>query len=346
MANTIYNGNLTRPHWGGADSDVDVHLEVYQNEVDTRFQYQALFLGLSSQRSISGSNTYRIDRLNTSSVKGRRSGEALDSTPVRNDKMIIVVDTVLYIRNPIDYQDDWTGPDFLTEMGQNNGSEFAEVFDQAHLIQLIKGRSWVAPAHLKPAFNDGIEVGAAILVPGTTTATQLTQAEMEANAMNINLAHKAGIDELIKRKTPLADMITLVDVDTYSRLLEHPKLLNLEFGPSNNDGYKDRRVVKMNGVPVVECTEFPTSAGTHPLGSAYTVTDADALCRMVTFSKSKTLVTVEAKPFTSRIWDDEREFSNVLDCYAMYNIGLRRPDTAAVTKFTFTTKSSLEVQWQ
>lgn len=339
MADTIYNGNLTRPHWGGADSDVDIHLEVYQNEVDTRFQYQALFLGLSSQRSVADkSNTYRIDRLNTSAVKGRRSGEALDSTPVRNDKMLIIVDTVLYIRNPIDYQDDWTGPDFLAEMGQNNGSEFAETFDQAHLIQLIKGRSWVAPAHLKPAFNDGIEVGAAILVPGTTTATQLTQAEMEANAMNINLAHKAGIDELIKRKTPLMDMITLVDVDTYSRLLEHPKLLNLDFGPSNNDGYKDRRVVKMNGVPVVECTEFP-DAGAHPLGTAYTVTADDAACRMVTFSKSKTLVTVEARPFTSRIWDDKGEFTNVLDCFAMYNVGLRRPDTAAITKFTFTTKS-------
>lgn len=340
MANTIYNGNLTRAHWGGADSDVDIHLEVYQNEVDTRFQYQALFLGLSSQRSISGSNTYRIDRLNTSSVKGRRSGEALDSTPVRNDKMIIVVDTVLYIRNPIDYQDDWTGPDFLTEMGQNNGSEFAETFDQAHLIQLIKGRSWVAPAHLKPAFNDGIEVGAAILVPGDTPSTQLTQAEMEANAMNINLAHKAGIDELIKRKVPLMDMVTLVDVDTYSRLLEHPKLFDRDFGDSNMDGYKQRRAVVMNGIPVVECTEFPTAADTHPLGSAYTVTLDDALCRMVTFSKSKTLVTVEARPFTSRIWDDEREFSNVLDCYAMYNIGLRRPDTAAVTKFTLTPKSA------
>lgn len=338
MTGTIYKSNLTRPHWGGEESDVDIHLEVYQNEVDTRFQYQALFLGLSSQRSISGSNTYRIDRLNTSSVKGRRSGEALDSTPVRNDKMIIVVDTVLYIRNPIDYQDDWTGPDFLTDLGQNNGSEFAETFDQAHLIQLIKGRSWVAPKHLKPAFNDGIEVNATVLVP-SDAAPQLTQAEMEANAMNINLAHRAGIDELIKRKTPLADMITLVDVDTYSCLLEHPKLLNLDFGASNNDGYKDRRVVKMNGVPVVECTEFPTSVGPHPLGSAYTVTDEDLLCRMVTFSKSKTLVTVEAKPFTSRIWDDEREFSNVLDCYAMYNIGLRRPDTVAVTKITRESKS-------
>ena len=31
MADTIYKGNLTRAHWGGAASDVDIHLEVYQN---------------------------------------------------------------------------------------------------------------------------------------------------------------------------------------------------------------------------------------------------------------------------------------------------------------------------
>lgn len=327
MANTAYAGNLTRPHWGGAASDVDIHLEVYQNEVDTRFQYQALFLGLSSQRSVADrSNTYRIDRLNTSSVKGRTSGVALDPTPVRNDKMIIVVDTVLYIRNPIDYQDDWTAPDFLTEMGQNNGSEFAEVFDQAHLIQLIKGRDWVAPAHLKPAFSDGIEIQATIDSDATT------QAAMEANAIAINNAHKAGIDELIKRKVPLNDMVTVVSTEIYSMLLEHPKLFDRDFGDTNLDGYKNRRVVKMNGIPVIECVEFP-EAGTHPLGSAYTVTEDDAKCRMVTFSKSRTLVTVEAKPFTSRVWDDEANFANVLDCYAMYQVGERRPDTAAVVLF-------------
>jgi hypothetical protein len=330
MADTAYTGNLSRPHWGGAASDVDIHLEVYQNEIDSRFQYQALFLGLSTQRSTADrSNTYRIDRLNTSTVKGRTSGVALDPTPVRNDKMIIVVDTVLYIRNPIDYQDDWTAPDFLTEMGQNNGSEFTETFDQAHLIQLIKGRSWVAPAHLKPAFNDGIEITA------TVDAAPSSQAEREANAEAISLAHKAGIDELIKRKVPLMDMVTLVDVGTYSMLLEHPKLFDRDFGMTNDDGYKNRRVVKMNGIPVVECTEFPTVAGAHPLGSAFTVTADDANCRMVTFSKSKTLVTVEAKAFTSRIWDDELNFANVLDCYAMYTVGERRPDTAAVVKLTF-----------
>lgn len=330
MANTPYAGNSTRPMWGGASSDVDIHLEIYDNEIDSRFQYQAIFLGLSTQRSVADrSNTYRIDRLNTSTVKGRQSGEALDPTAVRNDKMIIVVDTVLYIRNPIDYQDDWTAPDFLTEMGQNNGSEFAEIFDQAHLIQLIKGRNWTAPDFLKPAFHDGIEIACA------QDSGDLDQAQLEANAYAINLAHKKGIDELIKRKVPLNDMVTLASTEIYSALLEHPKLFDRLFGDSNADGYKQRRVVVMNGIPVVECVEFPT-AGAHPLGSAYTVTADDEACRMVTFSKSKTLVTVEAQPFTSRIWDDKLNFSNVLDCYAMYTVGARRPDTAAVVKFTFT----------
>lgn len=328
MANTAYTGNSTKPHWAGAQSDTDIHLEVYQSEVDSRFEYQALFLGLSSQRSTQNqSNTYRIDRLNTSSVKGRQSGEALAPTPVRNDKMIIVVDTVLYIRNPIDYQDDWTAPDVLTELGQNNGYEFAETFDQAHLIQLIKGRTWVAPEHLKPAFSDGIEIAASL------TANPVGVTGREANAVAINEAHRKGVDELIKRKVPLSDMVTLVSTEIYSQLLEHPKLFDRDFGNSNDDGFKQRRVVVMNGIPVVEAVEFP-DAGPHPLGSAYTVTAADAKCRMVTFSKSKTLVTVEAQPFTARIWDDELNFANVLDCYAMYTVGNRRPDTAAIVSFT------------
>jgi len=330
MADTIYKAALTRPHWGGAASTDDIHLEIYQNEVDSRFQYQAIFLGLSSQRSVADrSNTIRIDRLGTSKVKGRQSGQALEPTPVRNDKLVITVDTVLYIRNPIDYQDDWTAPDFLSEMGQNNGSEFAETFDQAHLIQLIKGREWKAPEHLKPAFKDGIEIEVSIK-PGAKT-----EAELEANGLMLNEAHKEGINELIKRKVPLMDMVTLVSPDVYSQILNNPKLMSREFGDTNLDGYKNRRVVVMNGIPIVECTEFPTGAITdHPLGAQFNVTADEAKCQMVTFSKSKTLVTVEAKPFTSRIWDDEREFCNVLDCYAMYTVGQRRPDTAVVTKIT------------
>jgi hypothetical protein len=332
MANTAYFGNTTKVHMGGAGSDVDVHLEIYDGEVDTRFQYQAIFKSLSTQRSVNDkSNTYRIDRLNTSAVKGRTSGIALDSTRVTNDKLVMTVDTVLYIRNPIDYQDDWTSPDWLREMGQNNGSQFAETFDQAHLIQIIKGRTWTAPAHLKPAFSDGAEIVCNLLL------TADTQAKKEANAVALAAAHKSAVDTLIKRKVPLSDIVTLMYTDEYSVLLEHPKLLNVsDYAGNEGNSYGERRVTRMNSLPIVENTEFPIAVNaSHILGPNFNVVAADAACHVVVFSKSKTLVTVEAKPFTSRIWDDEREFCNVLDCYAMYTVGQRRPDTAVVIKCVY-----------
>ncbi len=47
---------------------------------------------------------------------------------------------------------------------------------------------------------------------------------------------------------------------------------------------------------------------------------------------------LQALPHGSEIspafWDDKLNFSNVLDCYAMYTVGVRRPDTAAVVTVT------------
>lgn len=333
MADTVWKASLTRPHWAGADSTIDQHLEIYEGELQTRFQYMNIFQGLSSQRSVQNrSNTYRIDRLGQATVKGRKSGEALTPTKVTNEKLVITVDTLLYIRNPIDYMDDWTAPDFLREMAQNNASAFAETFDEAHIIQLIKGRNFVSPAHLKPAIGDGREIAL------TIKANATTQEDLEANAIILNLGHKKGIQALIDDKVPLGDMVTLVDTDTYGTITEHPKLFNLEYDTVNGGMYSGRRFVRMNGVPVIECTEFPKviydGANPHPIGTNFSVTADDLKCKMVIFSKSKTLVTVEAYPYTSRIWDDQKELTNVLDCYAMYTVANRRPDTAVVFEIT------------
>lgn len=325
MANHAYAGATSRPHWGGAASDIDIHLEIYQNEVDTVFRYNSVFQAWSAQRSVADrSNTYRIDRLNSTTVKGRRSGEALDATKVANDKVLFVVDTTLYIRNPIDYQDDWTAPDWLGEMGRNNGSSFAELHDQAHVITLQKARTWTAPAHLVPAFSDGIDIDC------TFKAAAATEAEVRANAISLVDAHKKAVKTLIRRKIPLNNMVTIVDPDVFETLLEHPKLLNKDFVDSNGD-YAGRRVVMVNGIPIVELICFPQAVITdHPLGAAFNVAADDVRAKMIVFDKQQSLITVEAKSFTTRIWDDQKEFCNVLDAYAMYTVGSRRPDTVAV----------------
>ena len=329
MANTSYFPNTTRPHWGGAASDIDQHIELYQNEVDTAFKYNQIFKSLSSQRSVANqSNTIRIDRLNSTEVKSRKALESILSSKVNSDKMIVTVDTMMYIRNPMDIMDDVTSPDIWSEMAANNGSKFAEAFDTAHITQLIKARDWVAPTHLKDAFSDGIEIGAIANLSATT------QAEAEAAAVALHAAHKAGVNEMIKRKIPLGDMVTLVSVDVFSALIEHPKLLSLDIAGGGNGSYGDRRVTKMNGVNIVEVTTFPGVEPNPVLGAEFVTTAADVACQMVTFSKSKTLITVEALPFMTKFWEDQKDMTKLLDCYTMYNIACRRPDTCAVVSIT------------
>jgi hypothetical protein len=86
-------------------------------------------------------------------------------------------------------------------------------------------------------------------------------------------------------------------------------------------------------VRIVESARFPSAVITnHPLGVAFNVDANDIACEMVVYHPNMTLVTVEAKAHTSRVWDDELNFANVLDSYAMYTIGQRRPDTSFAVK--------------
>lgn len=319
MADTPYVPNLTRPHWGGPASDADIHLEVFDGALDTAFQYNAFFRSNSTFISVNDrSNTARIDRLGTVVIKGRQTGEALEPTPVRNDKLVITVDTVTYARTPIDYQDDWTAPDFLPAIGKNHGTEHAKLFDTAHIIQLQKSRTWIAPAHLKPAFYDGFE------------KTAQLNADPSVSADAISSAHALGIEELITRDLggSLNEFITLVSPRVFGILMQSEKLVNVQYSDGNAN-FAQRRMAFLNGTRIVETARFPRAAITdHPLGTAFNVDSTDILCEVLVYHPDMTLVTVEAKAHTTRVWDDELNFANVLDSYGMYTIGQRRPDTA------------------
>jgi len=173
---TFYAGNTTRPSWGGAASDIDQHLEMYDGIRDGKFEATSIFTALSAQRSVAQqTNNYRFDRLNASDVKGRGVGGDIEAQRVTSDKVNIIVEVMLYIRNPIDYIDDWTAPDYLTEIARDNGTAFAKTFDEAHIIRLQKARSFVAPAHLDKSFNDGISVEVSVKGGTALTETELTQ---------------------------------------------------------------------------------------------------------------------------------------------------------------------------
>lgn len=330
MANTPYQPALNRAHWAGANADLDVHLEAYEGDIDGSFRVESMFRssGLTNYKSLGGStNTWRGDRIGGVAVKGRKSGETLDNSRIPNEKFVITVDTTSYIRSPIDYQDDWTSPDFRSEYSAEHASAHAKSFDGAHIIQLIKAGTWVAPASLKAtgAFYDGISVT-------MTGYTAQTDPELKADILVRN--HKNVLATFVKRDlgNSLSEFITLADPDTFNVLLDHKKLMNVDFQGGNGDNnFAMRRVGWLNGIRVIETPRFPTGAiTTHHLGPAFNVTAAEAQARMIIFHPRKTLVTVEAQPMTTRFWDDEGNFTNVLDSYHMYTVGIRRGDAVAV----------------
>lgn len=336
MAATPYAATLARPHWAGTDADLDIHLEAYEGDIEGSFRVESLFRssGLTNFKTVSGrSNTWRGDRVGGAAVKGRKAGESLDPTRIVNEKLLVTVDTTSYIRTPVDYQDDWTAPDFQAEYSAEHGSAHAKSFDQAHLIQLIKAGAWVAPASLKAsgAFYDGITTsmtGYAAAVALGTTAGNETAADL------IVKHHKNALATFVKRDLggSLNEFVTLIEPDTFNVLLDHNKLMNVDFQGGNGDNnFAQRRIGWLNGIKVIETPRFPTAAiAAHILGPAFNVDATEAKARVVIFHPRKTLVTVEAQGMTVRVWDDEENFANVLDSYTMYTVGIKRGDAVAV----------------
>lgn len=330
MADTSYKPNLARAHWAGTDADLDIHIEAYEGDIEGSFRVESMFRssGLTTFKSVAGrSNTWRGDRVGGATVRGRRSGEKLEDSRIVNEKLLVTVDTTSYIRTPMDYQDDWTAPDFQAEYSAEHGSAHAKTFDQAHLIQLIKAGDWAAPASLKAsgAFHDGIKL---------TMTGYTAEPDLEVKADMIVQKHKEALATFVKRDLggSLAEFVTLMTPDVFSTLLEHKKLMNVDFqGGMGDNNFAQRRIGWLNGIRVVETPRFPTAAITdHPLGPAFNVSAAEAKAAFVVFHPRKTLVTVEAQGMVVRVWDDEKEFCNVLDSYTMYTVGLKRGDAVAV----------------
>lgn len=330
MTATAYATTNSRANWAGTNADIDIHLEAYEGDIDGSFRAESMFRsnGLTNFKSVAGrSNTWRGDRIGGVSVKGRKSGEKLDDQRIINEKFLVTVDTTSYIRTTVDYQDDWTAPDFQSEYSGEHGSAHAKSFDQAHIIQLIKAGTWAAPAALKAsgAFFDGI---------ASTMTGYAAETDAAAKADMIVAAHKDALAEFVKRDLggSLSEFISLIEPDTFNTLLDHDKLMNVQFqGNQGDNNFAQRRIAWLNGVRVIETPRFPTAAITaHHLGSAFNVTATEAKARLVVFHPRKTLVTVEAQPMTVRFWDDETEFCNVLDSYTMYTVGIRRGDAVAV----------------
>jgi len=325
--------DLTRPQFGGPDSDVDLHIEEHLGIVDKTFSYSSKLAPYLNIRNLRGTNTARIDRFGDVEVAGRKSGEDLVIAPVRNDKTILTVDTVLYTRHQLDKFDDWiSNIDTRLELAELDGTALAKQFDQACLIQALKCADFTAPAHLAGSFNDGIKEE--VTITGTL-------ASGEADADILVYAHRKSLEKLINRDLGdrlMSEGVTFVTPAVFTILNEHKRLQNVDYqggGMGVGNNFAAGRVAVMNGIRVIETPRMPTAAITgNALGAAFNVTAAEAKRQIVTVIPSLTLYAAQVHALDADYWEWKEKFSWVLDTYQSYNIGQRRPDSAAIVEIT------------
>lgn len=323
----------TRPQWGGPDADVDIHIEEHLGIVDKVFAYSSQLANVMNIRTLRGTNQARIDRFGDVKVGGRKSGDPLVKSRVVNDKFTAMVDTVLYLRHEFDKFDDWTTSlDYRKEIAELDGIAMAKLLDQACLIQAAKCADFVVPAGLEGSFHPGVLEPVSIV--GTTASS-------EADADLLVAAHRRSLEKLINRDLAdkvYSEAITYTDPGIFTILLDHKKLMNVEYQALGGvNDFARSRIAILNGVRLVETPRVPTAPITdHPLGTAFNVTAAEARRRMITLLPSTTLVVLQVHPLQADYWEDKREFCWVLDTYQSYNIAQRRPDTAAVLDITVT----------
>lgn len=327
MAQYPEANSRTRPHWAGTNADRDIHLEVFEGNVQTEFYRGSLFQsrGWSSEVDLEGkSNNYRIEQFGGTKVRSRASGDALTSDRILNDKRNIEIDRAQYSRTRLDYIDDWTSPDRSQQISKAHGVAHAKAYDRFHMKGLMNAARHTVKAELKryEEFHDGMVVE----MTGFDAETDLaTKADIFVRAV------WGAAEELTYRDLDpyFGEFQLLVKPEIFTLLYDAEKLQNVLYGSdTGGNNFVQRRMATLAGFPIVETPVFPRSTGAIAEGfdEEWEFTQDDVNTMAILFHPGMTLTTIWAQKFKTREWDDENNHNNVLETYAMYIPATQRSD--------------------
>lgn len=325
---------LTRPHWAGLDADNDIHLEIFDGDVQVAFGRDSLFQsnGWSHTVDLEGkSNTHRIEQFGGTAVRSRASGDTLVSSRVVNEKRTVTVERAQYTRTELDYIDDWTAPDRSQQIALAHGRAHALTYDRFHIKGLINASKHTVPASLKAnnEFYDGIR----------ETIVGWDAADDEATANAFIRAVYGLREEFTYRNLDIYsnEFVLLVRPSLFKKLFESDKLTNMLYGAGQaGNNYIAAQMAELAGYNIVSTATFPRATGaivtdgtTNEFGEDWEFDEEDVRTEALLFHTPSALTTVWAHGFVSEDWQDKNNHKNVLDTYAMYLPFTRRSDGVA-----------------
>ena len=294
-------------------------IEHYAGVVDGQFAKASMMRSYVTVQPVVGTDTLMNRRIGKTSLQALVDGVPPSPNKTAFGRVSVTVDTTIIARDNRsqlnEFQIDFNA---RAEIGKDHGKELGKFFDEALLIQAIKGAYQAAPAGLNNS------IGAGLVKTHTLANDDLDPDLLYAQVASIiTQQQEADID---------TDSSTIFVRPThYDVLLNCDKLIDRDF--TADGGNFAKGIVKtIKGVPIAMTARIPNVAnGAHKLGSAYNVSANEAKTVAIVTNPMALLVG-ETIPLTSDVWFDKISRTWFIDSFVAFGAAPRRPDVSGVVR--------------
>lgn len=301
-----------------SDLDVSLMLDEYGGEVESQFAKSSIMRQYAKVRPVRGTDTLVNNRVGRTLLQALTPGVRPDATPTGFGKVSVTVDTVILARDNRSMLNEFQAHfDARMELAQDHGKEIGKFFDEAFIIQGIKGSHQSAPSGL----NSAIGAGKAV-----TLAAALDEADADkfANAIMTVLTNMEEED------IDAHECVVFVRPTEFKTLYNNDKLVSSFYSQGNGD-FAKAQIYEIGGARIVKTARIPTAAITgHKLSNssnsnAYDLTSGQAKAVAVIIHP-KSLLAGETIPLTSDIWFNREEKQWFIDSFLAFAVTVSRPD--------------------
>lgn len=305
-----------------SDLDRADMIDHYGGVVDSQFTKKSIMRKFVKVKPITGTDTAIVRRAGRTELQALTPGVRPEAAQTQFGKTGVTVDTVILARDNRSMLNEFqTDFDARGELGRDHGKELAKFFDEAFLIQAIKGASLDAPANLNNAIGAG-------------KARNLAAANDELDPDKLYAKIADIITEMQEEDIDTEECVIFVRPTQYDVLLNHDKLVDRDFSLSNGD-FADGKFKTVKGSVVQMTARIPTGVITgHKLsnddnGNAYDLSAAEARATAV-IMHPMSLIAGETIPMTSDVFFSKVERQWFIDSFMAFGVNNRRPDVCGV----------------
>lgn len=294
-------------------SDFQLMLDQYAGGVESQFAAKSIMRQYANVRPVVGTDTIVNNRVGRTTLSKLTPGVRPDAAKTEFGDVSLTVDTVVLARDSRSMLNEFqTHIDARMELAEDHGKEIGKFFDEAFIIQGIKGSLASAPAGLNGSIGAGKN-------------ETLVAANDEEDPDKLYEAIKAVIIQMEDEDIDVDELVVFVRPSQFGALHDNNKLTSSDYSSANGD-FADATLYKVYGARIVKTNRIPKVANAaHLLGTNYNVSAAEAKAVAVILHP-KSLMAGETIPLSSDIFFDKLEKSWFIDSWIAFGVTVSRPD--------------------